>query len=72
MEIKTETRTVYIVDGEEYATRVDAEVAARTKRLMCILSVAGGPAYDFSVPDAAAALVSQREEIIKILGGTLA
>ena len=71
MEIKTETRTVYIVDGEEYATRVTAEVAACTKRLASILSDAGGPAYDFSVPDAAAALVSQREEIIKILGGTL-
>lgn len=25
MEVKAETRTVYIVDGEEYATRVTAE-----------------------------------------------
>lgn len=70
MEIKSETRTVFIVDGEEYATRVAAVAAARIKLLVDILVEAGGPLYDFSVTDAATALVRQREKIIMILGGT--
>lgn len=71
MEIETETITVFIVDGVEYPTRAAAQDAIRIKLLVDILDEAGGTFYDFSTADAAAALVSQREEIIKILGGSL-
>lgn len=71
MEIKAETRTVFIADGVEYPTHAAAQDAIRIKLLVDILGEAGGPPYDFSVTDAATALVSQREEIIKILGGSL-
>lgn len=71
MEIKAETRTVFVVDGVEYPTRAAAQDAVRIKLLVDILDETGGTFYGFSKADAAAALVSQREKIIKILGGSL-
>lgn len=61
--------TVYVgAEGREFPTREEAEVSFRIEPLADWLSDAGGVYYDFSTRAAAEAMLTRRDEVLKLLG----
>lgn len=69
MDIKTETVVYYIgKDGEKFETREGAEASLRTHPIAEFLYEHGGTHYDFSVDDAAKAILKHKDDFLKLMG----
>jgi hypothetical protein len=69
MDIKTETITFYIgEDGKRYESQEDAEVSLRIYSIAAFLYDHGGTHYDFSVDNAAEAILKNRAVFLKLMG----